>query len=329
VAAVRLIAVVGPTAAGKSDLAMTLARAYDGEIVNADAMQLYRGLDIGTAKATPAERAEVPHHLLDVLDVTQSASVAAYQRDARAAVERVLAAGRTPVLVGGSGLYVQAVVDELEFPGTDPALRAELAAELERVGPAALHARLATSDPAAAAAVLPSNGRRIVRALEVIEITGGPYVATLPDHRYVYPGAIQLGLDVPRPELDERIGRRVDRMFEAGFVDEVRGLLNKGLIEGKTANRALGYSQVIALLNGEIDEVEARERTAQATRRFARRQDSWFRKDQRISWLPYDDPDLLEKALEVIAEGNRKASSGVVGVEEGPSRHTGAVDARG
>ena len=175
----RLIAVVGPTAAGKSDLALTLARAYDGEIVNADAMQLYRGLDIGTAKATPAERAEVSHHLLDVLDVTQSASVAAFQRAARAAVERVLAAGRTPVLVGGSGLYVQAVVDELEFPGTDPALRAELAAELERVGPAALHARLATSDPAAAAAVLPSNGRRIVRALEVIELTGAPF-ADLP-----------------------------------------------------------------------------------------------------------------------------------------------------
>ena len=203
---------------------MALARAHDGEIVNADAMQLYRGLDVGTAKPTLAERAEVPHHLLDVLDVTETASVAAYQRAARAAVERVLAAGRTPVLVGGSGLYVQAVVDELEFPGTDPALRAELAAELDRVGPAALHARLATVDPAAAAAVLPSNGRRIVRALEVIALTGRPFAARLPEAAAPRYDAVLLGVDRPTAELDVRIARRVARMFAAGLVAETRAL---------------------------------------------------------------------------------------------------------
>jgi tRNA dimethylallyltransferase len=324
-----VVAVVGPTAAGKSDLAVALGQRLDGEVVNADAMQVYRGMDIGTAKITPAERGGVPHHLLDVLDVTQTATVAEFQALARAAIDDCRWRGVIPVLVGGSALYVRAILDDFVFPGTDDIVRARLEAELAEVGSGGLHRRLAEVDPAAARQILPTNGRRVVRALEVIEITGGPYVATLPEHRYVYPGAVQLGLDVPRPVLDERIGRRVDRMFDAGFVDEVRGLLNKGLIEGKTANRALGYSQVIALLNGEIDEVEARERTAQATRRFARRQDSWFRKDQRISWLPYDDPDLLEKALEVIAEGNRKASSGVVGVEEGPSHQPGAVDARG
>jgi len=322
-------AVVGPTAAGKSDLAVALCKHLGGEVVNADAMQVYRGMDIGTAKLSTAERDGVPHHLLDILDVTETATVAEFQELARAAIDDCVERGKVPVLAGGSALYIRAILDDFVFPGTDPAVRARLEAELADKGSGALHERLRQIDPKAAEQILPSNGRRIVRALEVVEITGGPYVATLPEHRYVYPGAVQLGLDVPRPELDERIGRRVDRMFDAGFVDEVRGLLNKGLIEGKTANRALGYSQVIALLNGEIDEVEARERTAQATRRFARRQDSWFRKDQRISWLPYDDPDLLEKALEVIAEGNRKASSGVVGVEEGPSHQPGAVDARG
>jgi tRNA dimethylallyltransferase len=301
VAAVRLIAVVGPTAAGKSDLAMTLARAYDGEIVNADAMQLYRGLDVGTAKATPVERAEVPHHLLDVLDVTQSASVAAYQRDARAAVERVLAAGRTPVLVGGSGLYVQAVVDELEFPGTDPALRAELAAELERVGPAALHARLATSDPAAAAAVLPSNGRRIVRALEVIALTGRPFTARLPAAAAPRYDAVLLGVDRPTAELDERIARRVARMFAAGLVAETRGLL-PGLREGSTAARALGYRQILAA----PDDLEgAAADTVGATRRFVRRQRSWFRRDRRIVWLAGESSDVGDRAHAAIGASVR------------------------
>ena len=325
-AAPLVVAVVGPTAAGKSDLAVALCKDLGGEVVNADAMQVYRGMDIGTAKIGTAERDGVPHHLLDVLDVTETATVAEFQELARAAIDDCIGRGKVPVLAGGSALYIRAILDDFVFPGTDPAVRARLEAELEAEGSGALHRRLAQQDAKAAEQILPSNGRRIVRALEVIEITGGPYVATLPEHRYVYPGAVQLGLDVPRPELDERIGRRVDRMFDAGFVAEVRGLLDKGLIEGKTANRALGYSQVIALLNGEIDEAEARERTAQATRRFARRQDSWFRKDQRISWLRYDDPDLLEKARQVIAEGNRRPTGGVVGVEAAPR---GAVDARG
>jgi tRNA dimethylallyltransferase len=298
----RLIAVVGPTAAGKSDLAMTLARAYDGEIVNADAMQLYRGLDVGTAKPTPAERAEVPHHLLDVLDVTESASVAAYQRAARAAVERVLAAGRTPVLVGGSGLYVQAVVDELEFPGTDPALRAELTAELERVGPAALHARLATSDPAAAAAVLPSNGRRIVRALEVIALTGRPFTARLPEAAAPRYDAVLLGVDRPTAELDARIARRVARMFAAGLVAETRSLL-PGLREGPTAARALGYQQVLAELDGDLERAAAD--TVVATRRFVRRQRSWFRRDRRIVWLAADSSEVVGRAHAAIGASVR------------------------
>jgi len=301
VAAVRLIAVVGPTAAGKSELAMTLARAYDGEVVNADAMQLYRGLDVGTAKPTPAERAEVPHHLLDVLDVTESASVAAYQRAARAVVERVLAAGRTPVLVGGSGLYVQAVVDELEFPGTDPALRAELTAELDRIGPAALHARLATSDPAAAAAVLPSNGRRIVRALEVIALTGRPFTARLPEAAAPRYDAVLLGVDRPTAELDERIARRVARMFAAGLVAETRSLL-PGLREGPTAARALGYQQILAAQ----DDLEgAAADTVVATRRFVRRQRSWFRRDRRIVWLAADSSNVVGRARAAISASVR------------------------
>jgi tRNA dimethylallyltransferase len=315
-----VVAVVGPTAAGKSDLAVALGQRLDGEVINADAMQVYRGMDIGTAKMPPAERSGVPHHLLDFLDVSQTATVAEFQQYARAAIDDCLRRGKLPVLVGGSALYVRAILDDFVFPGTDAAVRERLEAELERVGSGALHRRLAEIDPPAAAQILRSNGRRIVRALEVIEITGAPYVATLPEHRYVYPGAVQIGLDVPRPVLDERIGRRVDAMFEAGFVDEVRGLLRQGLREGRTANRALGYSQVIALLDGEISEAEARERTAQATRRFARRQDSWFRKDPRIGWLPFDAGDLVDRAVD--AAGNLPDSGGVV-----EATGSGAADA--
>ena len=299
----RLIAVVGPTGTGKSDLAMALARAYDGEIINADAMQLYRGLDIGTAKATPAERAELPHHLLDVLDVTETASVAAFQRAARASVERVLAAGRTPVLVGGSGLYVQAVVDELEFPGTDPDLRAELAAELDRFGPAALHARLATVDPSAAAAVLPSNGRRIVRALEVVALTGRPFAARLPAAAAPRYDAVLLGVERPTAELDTRIARRVARMFASGLVAETRALL-PGLRDGRTASRALGYQQVLAALDhGDLEAAAAD--TVLATRRFVRRQRSWFRRDPRIVWLAADTSDVVDRAQAAVAASVR------------------------
>ncbi|WP_419998410.1 tRNA (adenosine(37)-N6)-dimethylallyltransferase MiaA [Streptomyces boninensis] len=280
----QVVAVVGATAAGKSDLGVALARHLGGEVVNADSMQLYRGMDIGTAKLTEAERHGVPHHLLDIWDVTEAASVAEYQRLARTEIDRLLAAGRTPVLVGGSGLYVRGAIDTLEFPGTDPAVRARLEAELASHGSGALHARLAAADPDAARTILPGNGRRIVRALEVIEITGKPFTANLPTHESVYE-TLQIGVEVPRPELDERITLRVDRMWEAGLVDEVRTLEGKGLRDGRTASRALGYQQVLAFLAGECTEQEARDETVRATKRFARRQDSWFRRDPRVHWL--------------------------------------------
>ncbi|MFF5726908.1 tRNA (adenosine(37)-N6)-dimethylallyltransferase MiaA [[Kitasatospora] papulosa] len=280
----RVITVVGPTAAGKSDLGVFLAQQFGGEVVNADSMQLYRGMDIGTAKLTPAERDGVPHHLMDIWDVTEAASVAEYQRLARTEIDRLLSEGRTPVLVGGSGLYVKGAIDALEFPGTDPDVRARLEQELTEHGSGALHARLAAADPGAARAILSSNGRRIVRALEVIEITGKPFTAHLPGDEAVY-DALQIGVDVERPELDERIRTRVDRMWEAGLVDEVRDLEARGLREGRTASRALGYQQVLAALAGQCTEDEARAETVRATKRFARRQDSWFRRDPRVEWL--------------------------------------------
>ncbi|GLF99688.1 tRNA (adenosine(37)-N6)-dimethylallyltransferase MiaA [Streptomyces yaizuensis] len=300
----RVIAVVGPTAAGKSDLGVFLAQQLGGEVVNADSMQLYRGMDIGTAKLTTAERGGVPHHLLDIWDVTEAASVAEYQRLARARIDRLLAAGRTPILVGGSGLYVRGAVDALEFPGTDPQVRARLEAELTELGPGALHARLAAADPGAAAAILPGNGRRIVRALEVIEITGKPFTANLPGHESVY-DTVQIGVDVARPELDERITVRVDRMWEAGLVDEVRTLEAHGLREGLTAPRALGYQQILRALAGECTDREARDETVRATKRFARRQDSWFRRDPRVHWLSGAEADRRElpgRALALIEQ---------------------------
>ncbi|MGW0806822.1 tRNA (adenosine(37)-N6)-dimethylallyltransferase MiaA [Nonomuraea sp. NPDC002799] len=291
-----VIAVVGPTAAGKSDLAVDLALRLGGECVNADSMQLYRGMDIGTAKLTMAERRGVPHHLLDVWDVTVTASAAEYQKLARAVIDTV----EVPVLVGGSGLYIRAAIDELDFPGTDPEIRARLEAELVERGPAPLYERLREQDPAAAAAILPSNGRRIVRALEVIEHSGRPFSASMPSYDAVYP-SVQIGLDVPRPELDERIAIRVARMWEGGLVEEVRSLLGQGLAEGRTSSRALGYAQVIRFLEGEWSEERAIEETIRTTRRFARRQESWFRRDPRVRWLPYDASDLLERSLALIA----------------------------
>ncbi|MGW0576160.1 tRNA (adenosine(37)-N6)-dimethylallyltransferase MiaA [Streptomyces sp. NPDC002920] len=289
----RVIAVVGPTAAGKSDLAVFLAQRLGGEVVNADSMQLYRGMDIGTAKLTAGERGGIPHHLLDIWDVTETASVAEYQKLARARIDMLLAEDRWPILVGGSGLYVRGAVDNLEFPGTDPEVRARLEEELTLRGSGALHARLAAADPEAAQAILPSNGRRIVRALEVIEITGRPFTANLPGHDSVY-DTVQIGVDVARPELDERIARRVDRMWDAGLVAEVRALEAQGLREGRTASRALGYQQVLAALAGECTDAEARAETVRATKRFARRQDSWFRRDPRVHWLSGAAADLTE-----------------------------------
>ncbi|MGY3679253.1 tRNA dimethylallyltransferase [Streptomyces sp. TE33382] len=298
----RVITVVGPTAAGKSDLGVFLAQQLDGEVVNADSMQLYRGMDIGTAKLTLPERGGVEHRLLDIWDVTEAASVAEYQRLARLEIDRLLAEGRTPVLVGGSGLYVKGAIDALEFPGTDPEVRARLERELADSGSGALHARLAVADPDAARAILPSNGRRIVRALEVIEITGKPFTANLPGSEAVY-DAVQIGVDVDRPELDARITARVDRMWEDGLVDEVRALEAEGLREGLTASRALGYQQVLAALAGQCTEEEARAETVRATKRFARRQDSWFRRDPRVQWLSGTEAqrgELPHRALTLV-----------------------------
>ncbi|MGH3254363.1 MAG: tRNA (adenosine(37)-N6)-dimethylallyltransferase MiaA [Streptosporangiaceae bacterium] len=294
-----LIAVVGATATGKSGLAIELALALGGEVVNADSMQLYRGMDIGTAKEPPAAWRGVPHHLLDIWPVTRTANVADYQELARAAIDDITARGRVPILAGGSGLYIRAALEDLHFPGTDDGTRARLEAELDRVGPTALHTRLATLDPAAAAAILPGNGRRIVRALEVIEISGRPFTATMPAYDQGRP-AIQIGLTLPRPELDRRIAARVARMWQSGFEAEVRGLADEGLREGKTASRALGYQQMLRYLDGDGTLDEAREETVRATKRFARRQESWFRRDPRVRWLDASAPRLLDEALHMV-----------------------------
>jgi len=279
---------------------VALAHALGGEIVNADSMQLYRGMDIGTAKLTVAERAGIPHRLLDIWSVTKAASVSEYQRLARRAIDDVRARGKTPILVGGSGLYVRAAIDNLEFPGTDPAVRARLESELDALGCGPMHARLAAADPVAATAILPSNGRRIIRALEVIELSGRPFSATLPEYDSVYP-VIPLGLALPRPDLDQRIADRVHRMWDLGLVDEVRRLEVQGLREGRTASRALGYAQVLTFLDGHWSEQDAVQQTILATRRFVRRQESWFRRDPRVKWLPAES-DLLDRALTAIAE---------------------------
>jgi tRNA dimethylallyltransferase len=292
----HVIAVVGPTATGKSGLAIELARALDGEIVNADSMQLYQGMDIGTAKEPEAAWQGVPHHLLDIWPVTQAANVADYAKLARAAIDEIIARGRVPILAGGSGLYVRAALDDLDFPRTDAAIRARLEEELGRVGAAALHARLAGLDPAAAAAILPSNARRIVRALEVIEISGRPFTAAMPAYLQNRP-AVQIGLTLPRPELDRRIAARVGRMWQAGLEAEVRSLAARGLRDGRTASRALGYQQLLRHLDGEWTLEEARLETIKATRRFARRQESWFRRDPRVRWLDATAPNLLPEAV--------------------------------
>jgi tRNA dimethylallyltransferase len=305
------VAVVGATASGKTGLSLDLAEALDGEVVNTDAMQVYRGMDVGTAKLPPAERRGIPHHLLDLLDVTEPATVAEFQGWAREAITKIRGRGRTPVLVGGSALYTRAVLDRFEFPGTDDSLRRELEAELERVGPAALHERLARLDPEAARRILVDNGRRVVRALEVIALTGRPWSATLPQLEYADPLSLQVGVDIDRPTLDARIDQRVREMWDSGLVEEVERLLDLGLERGRTASRAIGYREATAYLRGELGREEAIERTQVATRRFARRQDSWFRKDPRIVWVAYDDPERLERAVAAVEalapRGDRQA----------------------
>jgi tRNA dimethylallyltransferase len=294
-----VVAVVGPTATGKSDLALHLAEELGGEVVNADASQLYRGMDIGTAKLPLSERRGIPHHQLDVLEVTQETSVAAYQRAARADVAAVLARGLHPLVVGGSGLYVRAALDHLEIPPTDAQVRRRLEVEAAEVGPSRMFARLRAADPAAAAAIEPNNTRRIVRALEVIELTGRPFSATMPSREYLWP-TVAIGLAVPRPVLDERIEARVRRMWEEGLVEEVRSLERCGLREGRTASRAIGYAQVLAQLDRTLTAEQAQEQTAALTRRLARRQESWFRPDPRVTWVDPRDADALAQALEVV-----------------------------
>ncbi|HEU5144774.1 MAG TPA: tRNA (adenosine(37)-N6)-dimethylallyltransferase MiaA [Dermatophilaceae bacterium] len=294
-----IVAVVGPTASGKSELGLDLAEQLGGEVVNADAMQLYRGMDIGTAKLPPDQRRGIPHHQLDVLEVTEEASVAAYQVAARADIAGIRSRGRVPILVGGSGLYVRAALDHLEIPPTDPAVRSRLEAEGERLGAAVMFRRLAELDPAAGRQIQPNNLRRIVRALEVIELTDRPFSASMPVREFIS-ATVMLGLRVERPLLDERIERRVERMWDEGLVAEVEGLLEVGLRDGFTASRAIGYSQAIAVVDGVLSPEEAREQTAQATRRYARRQESWFRPDPRIVWLDHDLPALAALAVGVV-----------------------------
>ncbi|WP_159621844.1 tRNA (adenosine(37)-N6)-dimethylallyltransferase MiaA [Ruania rhizosphaerae] len=297
-----VIAVVGPTATGKSDLALDLADRLGGtsgaEIVNADAMQLYRGMDIGTAKLGPHERRGITHHQLDMLEVTEEASVATYQQQARADVTAIHERGRAAIVVGGSGLYVRALLDRIDFPGTDPAVRAAWERRAAEEGPGALHGELTRQDPEAARRIDSANTRRIVRALEVIEITGRPFSANLPDHTYEIP-AVQIGLDLPTGELDRRIGTRARRMFAEGLAAETELLLAEGLEDGRTASRAVGYAQAIAWIRGECSEAEAIESTALATRQLARRQRKWFRRDPRVTWLTPGD-DLLDRARTLI-----------------------------
>jgi tRNA dimethylallyltransferase len=294
----RVLAVVGPTATGKSDLAVALAQRLDGEVINVDSMQLYAGMDIGTAKLPVAERGGIEHHLLDVWPITKSAAVAEYQLLARLAIAAIQDRGRVPILVGGSGLYLRGVLDKLEFPGESPAIRARLYAELAEQGPEALHARLAELDPLAAAAILPTNGRRIVRALEVIELTGAPFTARMPSFESIY-DCVQIGVD--RADLDERVEARVLRMMAGGFLDEVRELLALGLRESPTAGKALGYAQLLACIDdtgavvGDLD--DAVTQTVRATRRFVRRQRSWFRRDPRVHWLDASAPGLVDQAM--------------------------------
>lgn len=293
----RPIAVVGPTGTGKSALALELAAGLGGEIINADAMQLYRGMDIGTAKLPPGERGGIPHHQLDVLDVTQTATVARYQQDAAADVAAIAGRGAVPIIVGGSMLYLQALLDDWSFPVTDAAVRARYEQRLAEVGVAALHHDLAAADPAAAAAILPTDGRRIVRALEVVELTGRPFAASAPTIGAPRWDTVILGLDCDTALLDERLERRTDTMFAHGLVVEVQTLLEAGLRDGVTAGRALGYAQVIADLDAGGDGSGAREPTFIGTRRYVRRQRSWFRRDHRIQWLDAAGGGLLDSAV--------------------------------
>lgn len=288
-----IIIICGPTATGKSDLALEVASLIDGEIINADSMQLYIGMDIGTAKLSVEERGGIPHHLLDILRVDMDASVAQYQVLARAAIEDIQSRNKAVVIVGGTGLYIKSIIDEMNFPETDPELRGRLESEAELLGAAELYSRLSLLDPEAAVAIEPANIRRIIRALEVIEMTGKPYSANLPsDTSTRYPNAVHIGLAMERSSLAPRIEARVHRMWQQGLVSEVDELVRAGLLRGITAQRAIGYAQVIAMRNGEISESQAIEATVVATRQYVRRQETWFKRDNRIQWIGEDQPRL-------------------------------------
>jgi tRNA dimethylallyltransferase len=303
----RPLAIIGPTGTGKSQLALDVVEQLSGEvgaeIVNADAMQLYRGMDIGTAKLPVDQRRGIPHHQLDVLNVTQTATVARYQRVAATEIEAIAARGVVPVIVGGSMLYVQSLLDDWSFPATDPAVRARWEQRLAEVGVGRLHAELARRDPAAGAAILPTDGRRTVRALEVVELTGQPFAASAPRIGAPRWGTAIVGLDCDTTILDERLARRTDTMFEQGLVDEVRTLLLGGLRDGVTASRALGYAQVLAALDADDPEAlrDAREQTYVGTRRYVRRQRSWFRRDHRVHWLDVGAAAASDRASIVAA----------------------------
>lgn len=301
----KTIVICGATATGKSDLAVALAKEVDADIINADSMQLYRGMNIGTAKLALGERGGVDHHLLDVLDVTEDATVAWYQDRARAAIAEIHSRGKSAVIVGGTGLYIKAIIDDLNFPDTNPAVRERLNTEAEEFGVARLFERLQLLDPAAAAAIDIQNVRRVIRALEVIEITGQPFTANLPrEDSSRYPDALQFGLVMDREKLTERIDHRVDLMWEKGLVAEVDALLVAGINKGTTARRALGYAQVISMRAGEISEEQAKEETKRATRQYARRQETWFSRDARIKWISPIQP-RLETVIEKINSATR------------------------
>ena len=300
-----LIVICGATATGKSDLAIALAQKLGGEIINADSMQVYQGMDIGTAKVPLNERGGIPHHLLDIYPVNQDMTVARYQELAREKVDQLRADGTPIIVVGGTGLYIKSILDDLNFPDTDPDIRQKITDEAEAIGNEALHAKLAALDPVAALAIPFENVRRVIRALEVIEITGQPYTTNLPREGSTrYPDAIQIGLAMDREDLGERINKRVDRMWELGFVDEVEELINQGLLEAKTAQAAIGYAQIIAMKHGVMSEEEAREDTKRATRQYVRRQEIWFSRDARITWLSAhaSTPMRLESALATIIQ---------------------------
>lgn len=293
-----VVGIVGPTGTGKSDLAIALAQRLDGEVVNADSMQFYRGMDIGTAKVTEAQRRGVPHHLLDILDVRQEASVARFQRAARECFEDIRSRRRVPILVGGSGLYVRAALDEIEFPGTDPQVRARLMQELQDHGEGPLRRRLQEADPASAQRV--HDDRRLIRALEVLEVTGRPFTSFMPTRTYHQP-AVQIGLDTDRAVLHQRLADRVQAMAEAGLEGEVARLLPLGLLASPTAGRALGYPQFADVVLGRTDRAQAIEATTVATRQFARRQLTWFRADQRVHWLEAGAEDLVEQVQRILS----------------------------